>query len=336
MRNAWKISLGKLNSLSRQSRPRRHPAPGRLKEVTEEVGGLNDIQEKELEFLRRRVADLETLHSVPGRQVLPVTDDLLAGYLILEREERRYTAWAMARHSDFVLVWYRFLNLLKSAFENLGDEVSHPEFTTQTQLAFQFIAATGGSVKLILDAGLAGYYAQAYTLVRHVFETWLRLEYIKLRPEMAEFWFIGPQGEEPRPPGEQAIHSYVRKNTRGQLKTVVGMVIDKLQTLNKMAHPTQFFLQQTVGAREGQFNIGANYDPELCVGVLHEGASGLRFILAALNDIAPQPEWWRKELLAVSSAHTACLEAELGPLEEMRKEAKETEHWILARVPTEA
>lgn len=287
---------------------------------------------QELEFLRRRVADLEALHSVPGRQVLPVDDALLTGYLALEREERRYTAWAIARHADFVVVWYRYLNLLKVGVDNIGDEVPHPEFTTRTQLAFQFIAATAGTVKLVLDAGLAGYYAQAYTLVRHVFETWLRLEYITLRPEMAATWFVGPNGRAPQPPDERTIHTYVRRSTRGEHRRAVGMVIDKLPSFNKMAHPSQYLLQQTVGAREGQFNIGANYDPELCAGVLHEGASGLRFILSALNDIAPQPAWWREEFSAVMDAHQACLEIEVGHLERMRAEARNAEHWILSRM----
>lgn len=288
----------------------------------------------ELHFLRQRVADLEALHFAPGRQVLPFDDQLLAGYLTLEREERRFTAWAMARHADFVAVWYRFLCLFRSGFQNIGHEVPHPEFDTRTQLALQFIAASGGTVKLILDAGLAGYYAQSYALVRHLFETWLRLEYIALRPDMAERWFVGPEGEPPCPPNEGTIHAHLRKNTAGAQRQVVDMVINKLPTLNKMAHPSQFFLQQTVGAREGQFNIGANYDAELCVGVLHEGASGLRLILSAFNVVVPQPEWWREELRSSMDAHSRTREVDLGHLERMRHDARETEHWILSRTPT--
>lgn len=288
---------------------------------------------RELAFLRRRVADLEALHSLPGRQLLPVDDALLTGYLALEREERRYTAWAIARHADLVVVWYRYLNLLKAGVDNIDDTVPHPGFTTRTQMAFQFIAATAGSVKLILDAGLAGYYAQAYALVRHVFETWLRLEYITLRPEMADTWFIGPKGQEPQPPSERTIHTYVRRNTYGEHRRAVGMVLDKLPSFSKMAHPSEHLMQQTVGARVGQFNVGANYDPELCVGVLHEGASGLRFILSALHVIAPQPAGWRDELRAAMNAHTACLKTEMGQLELMREEARYTEHWILSRMP---
>lgn len=290
---------------------------------------------RELAFLQRRVAELEALHSLPGRQLLPVDEELLAGYLILEHEEPRYTTWAIARHADFVVVWYRFLNLLKAGVDNIGDAVPHPEFTTRTQLTYQLIASTAGTLKLILDAGLAGYYAQAYALVRHVFETWLRLEYITLRPEMAQKWFVGPNGQAPQPPSEKTIHTYVLRNTRGEHQRAVGQALDKLPSFNKMAHPSQYVLQQTVGAREGQFNVGANYDPELAVGVLHEGASGLRFILSALDGIAPQPEAWREEFRAVIDAHESCSEAEWGRLERMRAEARNTEHWILSRMSSE-
>jgi hypothetical protein len=50
----------------------------------------------------------------------------------------------------------------------------------------QFIAVASWSAKLVLDAGLAGYYAQAYGMVRHLIETWLRLEYIRMRPTEAD------------------------------------------------------------------------------------------------------------------------------------------------------
>lgn len=291
---------------------------------------------RELVFLRRRVADLEQLHFIPGRHVLPANDDLLAGYLTLEREERRYTSWAIARHSAFVDVWYQFPSLLKSGIENAGNEDSQPEFTPPRELAFQFIAAAGGTVKLVLDAGLAGYYAQAYTLVRHLFETWLRLEYIKLRPEMADCWFVGSKGQEPQPPGEQKVHTYVLRSTKGDRRATVQQVLNKLQDLNKMAHPSQFTLQQTVGARENTFNIGANYDPELCVGVLHEGASGLRLILTALHELSPQPSEWRESLREAMSDQAKALELELGHLERMREQAEVAQHWIMSKRPSGA
>jgi hypothetical protein len=298
------------------------PADGSSAE--EILGRLTD----EVQSLRQRVAELEELHFLPGRQILPV-GDRASGYLTLEREERRFTSFAMARHPDFVLLWYRFLNLFESGIENIGTVVPQPQFTTRVQLAYHLIAAAGGTVKLILDAGMAGYYAQAFTLVRHLFETWLRLEYIRMRPDMANMWFVGPDGRKPQPPGENSIHNYVKNNASTDLRPAVERVLNRLKDFNKMAHPSEFTAQQTVGAKKGTFHIGANYDVDLCVGVLHEGASGLRFLLVALNELAPQPEPWRRELAHLWDEHDQILERELEELDRYHERLNETGHWIL-------
>ena len=110
---------------------------------------------------------------------------MLRGYLLLESDERFFTSVAFQRHERFVRVWYTYLNLLREGILAIGVTLDAPDGSVRTQLALRFIAASGGTVKLILDAGLAGYYAQAFGLIRHLFETWLRLEYFRLRPDEA-------------------------------------------------------------------------------------------------------------------------------------------------------
>jgi len=283
--------------------------------------------DQEISFLRRRVADLEALHFIPGRSVLPVGDDVLEGYLTLEREERRYTTWAMARHAEFVTVWYRLLSLLKAAVVNAGDLPPSADDSNRMQLGMQWIAAAGGTVKLILDAALAGYYAQGYMLTRHLLETWLRLEYIALRPEMAAMWFVGPSGEMPRPPSENTIHNYVKSNTTGMHRKLVTMVLNTLRNLNKMSHPSEFTLQQTVGVKKQTFNVGANYDPELCAGLLNEGANGLRLLLFAFRDLVPQPLDWCDGLRSVSEEYARVWTQEVESLERRRKSVAGSVHW---------
>lgn len=77
-----------------------------------------------------------------------------------------------------------------------------------------------------------------------------------------------------------------------------------------MAHPTEEGFQQTVAANGGAYKFGANYVPELCVGVLHDGASGLRFILHALDHVLPQGEEWRETLRNVIDEHAQVLDRE--------------------------
>lgn len=273
---------------------------------------------RERDELRFRLSLLDSLPLMQGRPRLDVPYEMLRGYLLLESDERFFTAVALQRHERFVHVWYTYLNLLREGILAIGDTLEAPDGSIRTQLALRFIAASGGTVKLILDAGLAGYYTQAYGLVRHLFETWLRLEYIRLRPDEAGKWFVQDDGSDPRPPNEGTIHGYIEKNATGSQKTVVTMVKKKISDLNAMAHPSPNTLQQTQGATENQFQVGANYDPDLSFSVLHEGASGLRFILTALDDVVPQPRAWNDQLQRTIDLQSEVLKWEQARLQTER------------------
>lgn len=205
-------------------------------------------------------------------------------------------------------VWYKFLTLLKDGILGREFDLGPAEISISRQLAMHFIAASAGTAKLILDAGLAGYYAQAFSLVRHLFETWLRLEYIRLRPDQATLWFESPNGQPHQPPNEGSIHRYLRNNpTNGRKETVEKLIGEKLPFLNLMAHPSPATLQQTVGASANRFEVGANYIPRQCVSVLHEGASGLRFLLTSLNDFFQQDDAWYQEFQMTIGRHSEVL-----------------------------
>lgn len=288
-----------------------------------------DIDElrQEVAFLRERMAGLEALLYLEGRPLLPADEELLGGYLTLEREERRFSAFAITQHPDLVLAWYRYLTLLEQGVKNTNSTPTH-NFTTQHQMAVHLICVGAGTAKLILDAGLAGYYAQAITLIRHLFETWLRLIYVQLRPEMASTWFVGSKGQDAKPPGENKIHSYLMSHTKGDLKKTVRMVIRNLQNFNLMAHPTHMTFQQTVGLQEGRFNVGANYDAELCVYVLHEGASALRLNLTTMQDFFPQPVEWLQEFRSIEQEQRSVLEHERRTMDRWREQVRSDQRWI--------
>lgn len=92
---------------------------------------------------------------------------------------------------------------------------------------------------------------------------------------------------------------------QGNAKRTATLVKARLTELNKMAHPSDRTFQQTVGATENAFKLGANYKRDLCVSVLHEGASGLQFILQALDHVFPQPSEWRTTLQLLIDDHEA-------------------------------
>ena len=177
---------------------------------------------------------------------MDVPNEMLAGYLILESDERGFTAVALHQHRHLVMLWYRYFNLLREAILGTGEPRDIPEWSARGQLAMPFIAVASGTAKLILDAGLAGYYAQAHSMVRHLFETWLRLEYIRMRPTEAEKWFVSEDGKVRMPPNEGTVHSYVVSHAEGARNENVIRVLRKISDFNKMAHPTERSFQQTV------------------------------------------------------------------------------------------
>lgn len=279
-------------------------------ERLEKIRDLVRRLQAERDQLLSRLGIYESLGYLPGRPILDVSHELLDGYLLLESDERQFTALALSEHSDFVALWYRYLNLLKLGVRGDGKWREAPELSVRDQLAIRFIAIASGTAKLILDAGLAGYYTQAYSLVRHLFETWFRLEYIRMRPDEAIKWFASDDGVERYPPKEGRIHSYVESHADKNLKPTVTMVKERIAQLNKMAHPSEQIFQQSVGITANVFKFGANYIPDLSVSVLHEGASGLRFILRALNDVLPQSDEWNNALREADVEHRKVLERE--------------------------
>ncbi|MDP9472571.1 MAG: hypothetical protein M3Q71_18220 [Chloroflexota bacterium] len=286
-----------------------------IAEIRDQARAIGRL-EAERDALTQRLAEIAANNRpVAVRPVLAASDELLVGYLVLEREERRYTEHALSQHGAMVAHWYRLLTLLWFAVESAAPPPDERPRSLDSLLRIQFIAAAAGTAKLVLDATLAGYYTQAFALIRHLLETWLRLEYLHARPDMAEHWYVGEDGRPPRPPGEGAIRKEVYRAANGDRRQVINRVIQTIDKLNVMAHPSPHTLQQTIGVHPNQYNFGANYDAGLCVGALHEGQGALSLILAAFNQDAPQSEAWRDELRAAQTDYRPVLDAEIQAAE---------------------
>lgn len=129
--------------------------------------GVEDLVrrlEADCDQLRARLAVYESSAVLPDRPILDLSEAMLAGYLLLESDERQFTALALSEHSDFVAVWYRYLNLFRDVVLGEGSLRENTNWSVQHQLAMRFAAVAIGTAKLVLDAGLAGYYMQASAL----------------------------------------------------------------------------------------------------------------------------------------------------------------------------
>lgn len=289
-------------------------------QASDSEAGVSELSD-ERDRLAGRVAELEQLQLIVGRPLLNVPDERLVGYMALEREERQFTAHALTQHRELVLAWYQQLALFHEAIDMHGTRATSDARSVADVLQLRLIAASGGTAKLMLDATLAGYYSQALGLVRHLFETWIRLEYVRLNSGAADRWFVADDGAAPRPPSEGTIHRFLMSRRAYGNKPLVERVITTIQALNVMAHPSQNTLQQTQGTRSNQINIGASYDPDLCARALHEGSSALRLVMTALGELLDVPLEWRvRHREANRDAASAAL------LEVERREARETRH----------
>lgn len=238
-----------------------------------------------------------------SRIVLDVPEADLAGYLAFCDEERHYTAIALREQEALVRIWYRLFNLYGQAA--LGIPVQPDEDNPAIPLSARFLAASGATSKLIFEAALAGHYTQAFMMVRHLFETWVRLAYLKFRPDMAEGWYVVLGRDRPEPPSRGAMHSELRKRLNGTERKALEAIIATIERMDTMAHPSPHTLLQTMTDREDAFKIAGTYIPDLCHSALYEGASGLRLLLGQWQNLAQMSESWVDEYQSVRTALSA-------------------------------
>lgn len=268
----------------------------------------------------------DNLQLLMGRPILNVSDELLNGYLILESEERRFTAFALQRHPELVTSWYELLTLFAEAIEGVRQRrrPTGPE-TLADALRLRFLAASGGTAKLVLDATLAGYYTQAFSLIRHLFETWIRLEYVRHNPEAAGRWFESPDGAKPQPPKESKMLAHLRQLADYPAKPVLERVVVIARSLNVMAHPSEHTLQQTVGVRDNVVTIGANYDPDLAPKALHEGGNAFRLVVTSTVDTLAITDDWKLRFIAATTSFGAASSLEVSRREQRTAPPAETQ-----------
>lgn len=249
----------------------------------------------------------ELAHTIGG-PVLDLPPDELAGYLAFDDEEQHFRSIAIRRHEALVRVWYKLLRLYheavleqrKSPFET---DPSHAE-----ELRIQFIAVAGGTAKIVFDCALAGYYTQAFMMVRHLFETWVRMCFVRIRPDQANRWYDETSDPTQKPPEPKTMHSAIRKSmTQKDEELLLTRVLDTIKRMNTMSHPSHHTMLQTVVEDSGKIKIGGNYIPDMCRSALHEGASALRILLQEWAHSFPFSKVWRNKLAATIEEHSNCL-----------------------------
>ncbi len=84
---------------------------------------------------------------------------------------------------------------------------------------------------------------------------------------------------------------------------VLNSVIDDIKRLNKLAHPSEQTLNQTMPHAGGAIKSGGNYREVMARQALHDGAHALRILLHELAEVVSQVHTWQSELQAVIGEH---------------------------------
>jgi hypothetical protein len=218
---------------------------------------------------------------------------------------------------------------LSQGLANLRDEENQEggELDLAQQLWIHILSYAVGSARIAFDAAVSGYYAQSYTMTRNVFETYLIYKFTRSDPNQAKRWFVGANGEPPKPWRTPKIIEQLNESD----DKLIQAVIQTYHRIKGMAHPSEKVLQQSVTFDEGVFQIGPNYIPDMCSSTLYEGANAFGFVLGLLEQLGSQPAKWSDDLRTVLLDLSNAKHRHNKKIEEFRSRQHIGDEWIVRK-----
>jgi hypothetical protein len=235
--------------------------------------------------------------------------DLESGYRLLESAAQATRRQVVQHHGEAVERWHKTLSLYASTilgpFDFTGSEAEAPAW----HLRFQLLGMAAGTSKLALDATLAGYNVQAFSLIRHMLETRMQVACVAIRPDLAPLWYRRGEGLSPQEPKYATIRKIVWEHVSD--KAHVDQVHRMITELAKGAHPSGMALPQVAGPSDGKYRLGGAYSETLCVVALERGVYATLLLLAELSYLVgvEEDEPWFAEYRSIHDGHGAWMDA---------------------------
>lgn len=231
--------------------------------------------------------------------------ELISGYAALHEQEARYTAIALENHPEIVAVWYRYLTLMDRALRGEHESVAAiPSADHDSwELRLRLLGTATASAKLCLDAALAGYYSQAFGLIRHMLETWKIMAYVRLVPQAAINWYP-KNGVPAQEPDSTTADKAIRTKGDAQTKHNLSPVLGYIKRCDKGAHPSVLALAQVETGHTQYRQMGATYVEQLAVDVMSLGTMSLALILDEATRVLNVDSGWKVELDSATTART--------------------------------
>jgi hypothetical protein len=254
------------------------------------------------------------------KHVLPSSDEVIAGYRTLHTQEEIYNRKAIEAMPDAVKNWYGHLTLydrvMRREYEWPKTEPDDDYWSWKARLNLAIVAES--TAKLVLDASLAGYYSQAYGMLRHMVETWEQMVYLRLieEPGTGMRWFT-PNGIQPaRVPKQDTIRKALRKIAKaGKLPWLthnLNAIEAMVERLNKGAHPGSFTMVQASTEMPGFQQLGAKFDRELLGDCLSLGTAAMALLLCEIEWLFPDSSMWQDEFKSLQKERNEWFRAAYG------------------------
>jgi hypothetical protein len=231
------------------------------------------------------------------KPVLNAPMDVIAGYRTLHIQEAKYTGIALANMPAEIAVCHRYLTLFNRTMrkEHISPSENQDDARTAWGLRLSLASAAASSAKLTLDATLAGYYSQAFALIRHMLETWQQMAYVRLNERAASQWFSPDGIRNPQQPNQNTVIKGIRRFGKHDPMVLnnLGAVEKEFENLNNGAHPTVLAVMQTDTPDPEQRQLGANFNSELFARTWSIGTVALALLLHEIAQIVEvDADWW--------------------------------------------
>lgn len=237
------------------------------------------------------------------------TGDPESGYQLLESAALAVGRQVVRHHGAAVERWDRALALYALTILGLFDFTGPQAEVPAWHLRFELLGMAIGTSKLALDATLAGYNVQAFSLIRHMLETRMQVACVAIRPDLAQLWYRRGEGLPPQEPKYKTMYKIVRDYVTD--KAHVDQVDTMITELAKGAHPSGMALPQVAGPSEGKYRLGGTYSETLCVMALERGVYATLLLLIELSYLVgvTEHESWFAEYKSIFDDHRTWMDS---------------------------
>lgn len=223
-----------------------------------------------------------------------------AGYLALTKNAEWAKDRVFQKHAEFAKCWSGLLDLYYMGLKGEhvspygNDEALHVAWHLRQSLS----SAAIDTSKMAFDATLSGYYVQAMVLVRHLWESWLQIQYAQCRPDQAFRWFNTEEHGSAREPSLESIIKEVLKSSEDKPAKI--WVNSAISELGKAAHPSWWIVEQVRGTGEQLISVGGRYDQTWCIRAFERGTFATIALLLELQKLIPQAGEWQAQLASLT------------------------------------